>query len=239
MKLLIIRHGDPDYEHDDLTEKGVSEATALSEWIEKQGVTAAYVSPLGRAKRTAEIGLSETHIKPEEFGFLREFDGSVKNYDGTLKNPCWDLLPAYYASRPELKTDAWLKSELFAGTDTEKKYNAVCDGVDLILQKHGYKPVNGYLEVENGNKGVVAIFCHFGVECVILSHLTGVSPYIYWQNFCALPTAVTTLVTEERREGVASLRCLSFGSTEHLYKDGQEPSFAARFRENCFDDTRA
>ena len=33
MKLMIIRHGDPDYVHDSLTEKGWREAELLSEWI--------------------------------------------------------------------------------------------------------------------------------------------------------------------------------------------------------------
>ena len=38
MKLIIIRHGDPDYEHDTLTPKGVREAKLLSERISKLDV---------------------------------------------------------------------------------------------------------------------------------------------------------------------------------------------------------
>lgn len=49
MKLIIIRHGDPDYEHDTLTPKGVREAKLLSERISKLDVKAFYCSPLGRA----------------------------------------------------------------------------------------------------------------------------------------------------------------------------------------------
>ena len=33
MKLLLIRHGDPDYERDSLTEKGHKEAALLAERI--------------------------------------------------------------------------------------------------------------------------------------------------------------------------------------------------------------
>ncbi len=51
MKLLIVRHGDPDYEHDTLTEKGWREAEYLSEELAKIDANAYYVSPLGRAKR--------------------------------------------------------------------------------------------------------------------------------------------------------------------------------------------
>ena len=35
MRILIIRHGDPDYEHDSLTEKGWREAALLADKLEK------------------------------------------------------------------------------------------------------------------------------------------------------------------------------------------------------------
>lgn len=36
MRILIIRHGDPDYERDSLTEKGWREVELLAERLEKQ-----------------------------------------------------------------------------------------------------------------------------------------------------------------------------------------------------------
>jgi formamidopyrimidine-DNA glycosylase len=36
MRILIIRHGDPDYEHDTLTEKGHREAKLLAEKLVKE-----------------------------------------------------------------------------------------------------------------------------------------------------------------------------------------------------------
>ena len=53
MKLLIVRHGDPDYTIDSLTEKGWREAEFLSERLTKLEIRDFYVSPLGRAKDTA------------------------------------------------------------------------------------------------------------------------------------------------------------------------------------------
>ena len=53
MKLLIIRHGDPDYVHDSLTEKGEREAALLAERIAPMDIAGYYVSPLGRAQATA------------------------------------------------------------------------------------------------------------------------------------------------------------------------------------------
>lgn len=53
MKLLFIRHGDPDYEIDSLTKKGWKEAALLAERVSQLEVKTFYVSPLGRARDTA------------------------------------------------------------------------------------------------------------------------------------------------------------------------------------------
>ena len=53
MKVLIVRHGDPDYDIDSLTEKGWKEVEYLSQKLSKLDVKAFYVSPLGRARDTA------------------------------------------------------------------------------------------------------------------------------------------------------------------------------------------
>ena len=53
MKILLIRHGDPDYTIDSLTEKGWREAKLLSNRLEKLEIRDFYVSPLGRARATA------------------------------------------------------------------------------------------------------------------------------------------------------------------------------------------
>ena len=59
MKILIIRHGDPDYSIDSLTEKGHREAAMLAERIAQMDIAAFYVSPLGRAQKTAEYTLNK------------------------------------------------------------------------------------------------------------------------------------------------------------------------------------
>ena len=58
MKLLIIRHGDPDYTVDSLTEKGRREAELLKSRLLKLDIKDFYCSPLGRARATAEPTLA-------------------------------------------------------------------------------------------------------------------------------------------------------------------------------------
>jgi len=53
MRLLFIRHGDPDYENDALTDVGKAEADALAKHILDWDINEVYLSPLGRARATA------------------------------------------------------------------------------------------------------------------------------------------------------------------------------------------
>ena len=57
MRIIIVRHGDPDYVNDTLTERGEKEAALLADIIGKYNIDRAYVSPKGRAARTAQVCL--------------------------------------------------------------------------------------------------------------------------------------------------------------------------------------
>ena len=57
MNLIFIRHAEPDYTIDSLTEKGWREAKLLAERTKDWKVDEVYVSPLGRAQDTASFSL--------------------------------------------------------------------------------------------------------------------------------------------------------------------------------------
>ncbi|NLN04420.1 MAG: histidine phosphatase family protein, partial [Clostridiaceae bacterium] len=78
MKLLIIRHGDPDYKNDTLTPKGWIEADLLSKRLEKINISKIYCSPLGRAKDTAKATLKIKNMDMEILDWLQEFPLPVK-----------------------------------------------------------------------------------------------------------------------------------------------------------------
>lgn len=233
MKLIIIRHGDPNYAIDSLTKKGKREAFLLSERLKKINPDYVYCSPLGRAKKTAKIGTRLIGKKITVLEWLREFEGRIGS--GAIKDICWDRLPSDWTETDELYTTEWFNTEKYKDGNTQSEYKKVCEGIDELLKKHGYEHRKRLFAVNKPNHDTIVLFCHFGVECVILSHLLSVSPMPLWHNFAALPTSVTTLVTEEREKGTAIFRILGFGDISHLYKGNEEPSFACRFCE-CYDD---
>lgn len=237
MKLIIVRHGDPNYTIDSLTKKGWKEAELLSDRLTMLDVKDFYCSPLGRAKDTASFTLKKLNREATELKWLREFEGKVRM--GLKITSCWDRKPAEWINNSDYYDNKkWYTTKLMQTLNVEKEYKKVCDGIDELLKKHGYEHKENYYKVNDSNHDTIVLFCHFGVECVMLSHIFSCSPMIFWHNFVALPTSVTTLITEEREEGIAIFRCQQFGDISHLYAGGEEPAFAARFCECYDDDTR-
>ena len=208
MKLLIIRHGEPDYSIDSLTEKGWKEAALLAERISKLDVKEFYVSPLGRAKDTAKVTLEAMGRTAVTLEWLEEFRPKVLRPDGNgTRKVAWDWLP-----------QDWMADERFYS----------CEHWHEV---HGYRREGNYYRVEQGNEDTIVFFCHFALGCVLLSHLFNISPMLLWHHLCSAPTGVTTVNTEERRQGIAGFRMSAYGDVSHLYAGGEEPSFAARFCE--------
>ena len=233
MRILIIRHAEPDYAKDSLTEKGWREAEFLADKLEHEKIDACYLSPLGRAQDTAKVTLRRTGQKAKTLGWLREFHAPV--YDKITKkvHGPWDLMPSFYTPQDDLyDINKWGDTKYMrSGFRVKAEYNRVCKGLDKVLASHGYERKGKYYKAVNPNMDTVAFLCHFGVECVMLSHLLHISPVCLWQGFCAAPSSVTTLYTEEREKGIAVFRCSSFGDISHLYAKNEPPSFAARFCE--------
>ncbi len=232
MRLLIVRHGDPDYENDTLTPTGRREAALLSKRFATISNAHFYVSPLGRAQDTARPTMARTGQTAETLPWLREFHAPIPDpVTGEPRIP-WDHLPADWTAVPEYyDKDRWRDAEVMARSKVGDEADRVTTGLDKLLARHGYEREGGIYRVRKPNEDSIVLFCHFGVGCVMLGHLLGISPMVLWHGFVALPTSVTTLITEERREGIAAFRVQAFGDTSHLAGAGILPSFSARFCE--------
>ena len=237
MKILIVRHAEPDYSIDSLTEKGWKEAKYLAERISKLDVKEFYVSPLGRAKDTASLTLEKMGRKAVECEWLREFAPTILRPDRNdgQRSIAWDWLVNDWTEDERFyKYNEWGSNEVMQEGHVKEEYDRVTDNFDKVIAKHGYIREGHYYRAVNANNDTIVFFCHFGSGCVLLSHLLGISPVVMWHTFCAAPSSVATVVTEERRRGIAGFRMSSYGDISHLYANDERPSFAARFRE-CYD----
>ena len=240
MKILIVRHGEPNYEIDGLTDKGKIEAELLSKRLAKENITKIYCSPLGRARLTAEPTLLKTGLTAEILPWLREFSyAQIKVPYLETEKICWDVLPEFINSLDDIyHPKKWLDESFIKNSGVPAAYEEVCDGLDALLSKHGYKRDGYNYKAIKPNHDTVVLVCHFGLTAVLLSHLLNCSPYSLWQHTFTAPTSVTTLYTEERVEGIAQFRVSAVGDISHLYVADEAPSFSGRFCECFTDDTR-
>ena len=236
MRILIFRHGDPDYANDSLTERGKKEALLLKKLIPGYHIDQAYVSPLGRAALTAELALEGLAVPRETCWWLREFAPRIRHPDwgDTI---AWDWMPDYWTrDKRFFSLEEWADHESMQEGGVGEEYGKVIGEFDRVIESHGYERDGMIYRAIRSNHDTIAFFCHFGVECVLLSRLINISPMLLWHGFCAAPSAVTSIYTEERQREKVSFRVDEFGAVPHLMMGGMEPSKRARFVE-CFGDT--
>lgn len=246
MRLIFIRHGDPDYSIDSLTKKGWREAKLLSKRVAKWRVDDFYCSPLGRAQDTASLSLKKMRRSAETLDWLKEFYVRVKDpFDGHERIP-WDLIPSYYYGETKfLDREMWLDTDFMKSGPVAQNYKSVCAGIDSVLARYNFtrdgllyrtdgKILNPNFDKDNlienyhlqsvkkpYDERTAVFFCHLGVMFAVISHLINCSPLILWQGMYVAPTSVTVLNSEEREQGRAVFRVERLGDTRHLF-DGRE-----------------
>ena len=74
MRIIFIRHGEPDYERDCLTEIGREQAKAVAERLCNEEIDELWASPLGRAMETAREISDKINMPIKTLDFMQEVD---------------------------------------------------------------------------------------------------------------------------------------------------------------------
>lgn len=234
MKLVFVRHAEPDYSVDSLTEKGRVEAELLAHRLCRLDVKAFYTSPLGRARDTAAYTLDKLGRTAEVLPWLAEYRGYSFDPEAGHDRIPWDYRPRYWQGHPLLHDiERWTEDELTRTGTTRAVWRETCEGLDALLARHGYIRDGGVYLCADNRPDTLVFFCHFGIMMALIGHLTGIAPVPLWQGFCAQPSSVTTLITEERVKGEVVFRCMQLGDLSHLYEAGERYSTAGLFPE-CY-----
>ena len=235
MRLLFIRHCEPDYETDSLTKKGFREAELLADRMVNEEYDVCYCSTMGRAMQTAEPFLKRMNREAIYCDWLREFSHPITFPDGSTYHIPWDLKPDQWSlDERHFDKDLWCTSELMKGSHIDEYAKEVNDSFDAVIAKYGYvrEAANRY-KVVDGNHKTIVFVCHFGVTSVMLGHMLGISPLVLLHGTGAPTSGVTQVYTEEIQPGLASFRIHFYGDISHLYHAGEPLSFNPRLSE-CF-----
>lgn len=232
MKIILVRHGEPDYERDSLTPKGWREAALLADRLCREPADAYYTSPMGRARDTAKPTLERLGREAVVLPWLQEFRATMlAPRSGEVTN-IWDLLPQYWTRCPEFfQIEHWLENPMLQTGNAAEVYRETTEGLDALLAEHGYTRRGMIYTTECNTRKTIVLFCHFGIAMMMLSHLLGISPVLLCHGMITPPTSLTTLSTEERRKGEVFFRCTGLGDISHLYCAGEPASRSGQFSE--------
>lgn len=221
MRLHIIRHADPDYERDTLTDQGHLEAQALADRLAAQGIDHLYTSPLGRARATAQYAADRLGLPPVVEDWTQELR------DCGVEEAPWGAIAAWdvpgecvRAIEPLPAHGTWHLTAPFQSPGLREVFYTVQCHSDALLQRHGYVRDGGRYRCVSPNRDRIAVFCHNGFGLTWLAHLLALPLVLVWCGFWLAPSSVTTILFEERSSEWAVPRCIGLGDVSHLYAAG-------------------
>jgi probable phosphoglycerate mutase len=227
MRLMIIRHADPDYANDTITAKGRLEAVALAEHLRSGGPTLIFSSPMGRARATAAVVAEALALPVATEDWTRELAWHQVRERGDRVYGFWDADGATLhaeAAFADHDVDAWPAPLDEPGILAQVK--GVARASDAFLARLGYERAGHRYRVRARSDQRVAVFCHHAFGVTWLGHLLRIPARTMWAGFWLAPSSVTTILMEEREDDWAVPRCIGLGDCAHLRRAGLESNYA-------------
>ncbi len=198
MDILLVRHGQPEWERDDvsnvdpgLTHTGVQQAELLAERMLHEPIDLLLVSTARRAQETARpVRARQSGVPTEDRAWMHE-----------IRMPAhWDGTPADEVNRTlrearQRPRDLWWEG--MPGGESFRDFHArVTIGLTAELEELGIvRRRDGLWEVPD-DAPQIAMVAHAGTNSVILGHLLGLEPEPWeWERFASDHTSVTRLRT--------------------------------------------
>lgn len=223
MLLYIVRHGDPIYETDTLTERGFLQAEAVGKRMLDAKIDRIFTSPMGRAKDTATpacrmLGLEYT---VEDWAREVEDDRLTPYPDGVLKSISY--IPGTVLRENgniDLSYDDAFDCTAINQSQMRRARDIIEAGGRDFLERLGYREENGVYRILHPNNERVALFCHSVMGRAWLSSLLHIPLHLMWAGFEVTHTGVTVLEFKNHESGFTVPRCLCFSDMSHLYAAG-------------------
>lgn len=224
MIFYYIRHGDPIYDPDSLTELGKRQAESLARRLSVYGLDRIYSSTSNRAQCTAKPTCDLTKLNMElldfanekyaweDFHVERDGHGRWVFQDEKSRELFSDIsvlsLAHEWYEYPELK-------RFKKGVD--RIYNETFE----FFKTLGYEHIRntGRYKVNKPNDERIALFAHSGFGLAFLSVVLDI-PYPIVANHFDMCHSGMTVIEFKENNGYAIPKLLMLSSDSHLYKDG-------------------
>ena len=177
MRIIFVRHGEPDYANDCLTPRGREQAIAAAERLSGEGIREIYASPCGRAQETAACTARRLGLPVTTLGFMREISWGGPGIPSG-GHP-WTLGDRMLQEGFDFSGNDWTAHPYFAGNTATRDFSFVTASFDGFLLEKGYRHEGRRFFCENGRHETLALFSHGGSGACVLSHLLALPfPYV-------------------------------------------------------------
>ena len=220
MEVTLIRHAQPHWEPDGaavdeptLTEYGFRQAERTAEHLANEKFDALYVSPLRRARETAEPIARALGLEPVALSWLREL--TLPSLEGSTPERVQDFFRNHRLNEPEKWWDGFEGGESF-----RHFYERVSGGLDALLTGDHAMDIHedtGHRlwKVPNWDARI-AIVAHEGTNSICVAHLLGIPPNPWTAlRFAVAWTGISRLQTAMLGDG-AVWTLEGFNRVEHL-----------------------
>lgn len=200
MQLILVRHGEPEWTNERgsvvdprLTDRGRTQAAHAADHLAAERFDHVLVSPLRRARETAEPIAGQLGRAPEVLPFLAE-----------IGVPAWEGEPAEYVERMFAQQRLRPVDELWEGLDGAESFHAFHDRVaggwkdllaDLgVVQCYDHPRL---FDIAEPDRRILTV-AHGGTNAVTIATLLGIPPVPWeWERFVSYHASVTLIESTE------------------------------------------
>lgn len=227
MLLYYVRHGEPIYEPDQLTELGHIQAEAVAKRLEKCGIEKIFSSTSNRALQTAAPLCRRLGMEAVKLDWCNEAHAweelTVINSEGQKVWGCMDPATKRLFARADVRALGWdwHTHPAFAGTAFGAGVERLRRETEQFLAQLGYvhDRENHCYRRESAPCESAALFAHGGAGSGILSAILDIPYPLYAPVFGMGHTGVTVISFAET-EGVVYPEVLTSANDGHLYQQG-------------------
>ncbi|MBR3057203.1 MAG: histidine phosphatase family protein [Clostridiales bacterium] len=202
MRLIIVRHGDPDYENDCLTELGHRQAEIAAQRLLQEQISEIYSSSCGRAIETAEAFSKASGIqKIDILDFMKEIRFGREEHLYTELNP-WYGVDDMIQEGWDLRDPDWREHPIYKENTATVDVDQIAKATDTWLQTLGYEREGLYYRNTNAvtEEKTIALFCHGGSETAMLSHIYNL-PFPFLCGTIHMPHTAISILRFDKRPG--------------------------------------
>ena len=177
MRIIFVRHGEPNYELDCLTEEGRKQAAAAAERLAGEGISEIYASSCGRAAETASYTARRLNLPVTTLDYMHEISWGGENVPE--EGHPWTLGDRMLENGFDFFGQDWQAHPFFRENLARDYYRMIAGEIDAFLAGQGYLHDERRFFCRQEQEKTIALFSHGGSGACVLAHLLNLPfPYV-------------------------------------------------------------